>query len=58
MINRNDETILAVATPNGDGAISIIRVSGENAIVCVPKRNRNQRRHRFFDEYWAHHSDH
>lgn len=32
MINTNDDTIAAIATPSGEGAISIIRVSGVDAI--------------------------
>lgn len=33
----NDETIIALATPSGTGAIAVIRISGENAISIVNK---------------------
>ena len=33
----NQETIIALATPNGLGAISVIRVSGINAISITEK---------------------
>ena len=33
----NQETILALATPNGLGAISVIRISGSNAIPITEK---------------------
>ena len=49
----NQETIIALATPNGLGAISVIRISGSNAIsitekVFKPKGNKklsNQKSH-------------
>ena len=49
----NQETIVALATPNGLGAISVIRISGSNAIpitekVFKPKGNKklsNQKSH-------------
>ena len=31
------ETIIALATPNGVGAISVIRISGKEAIICTEK---------------------
>ncbi|GGG42942.1 tRNA modification GTPase MnmE [Croceivirga lutea] len=34
----NDETIIALATPSGTGAIAVIRISGENAISLVSKQ--------------------
>ncbi|MDP2037887.1 MAG: tRNA uridine-5-carboxymethylaminomethyl(34) synthesis GTPase MnmE [Ignavibacteria bacterium] len=34
-LSQNEDTIVALATPNGVGAISIIRVSGPNAIDSV-----------------------
>lgn len=37
MIISNDDTIVAVATPSGDGAISIIRVSGDQSINFADK---------------------
>ena len=33
----NNETIIALATPNGKGAISVIRISGSNAIASTEK---------------------
>ena len=33
----NQETIVALATPNGLGAISVIRISGLNAISITEK---------------------
>ena len=33
----NNETIIALATPNGKGAISVIRISGLNAIASTEK---------------------
>jgi tRNA modification GTPase len=33
----NQETIIALATPNGLGAISVIRISGSNAIQLLKK---------------------
>ena len=33
----NQETIIALATPNGLGAISVIRISGEKAIKTTEK---------------------
>ena len=38
MIGRLEKTIAAIATPIGEGAISIIRVSGESAIDAVAGR--------------------
>lgn len=38
MIGRLEKTIAAIATPIGEGAISIIRVSGESAIDTVAGR--------------------
>jgi tRNA modification GTPase len=35
MLNLNDDIIAAVATPQGDGALSIIRVSGENCFALI-----------------------
>ena len=37
MINFNDDTIIALATPNGAGAIATIRISGKDAINIVSK---------------------
>jgi tRNA modification GTPase len=37
MIHAIDDTIAAIATPIGEGAISIIRISGFKAISCVSK---------------------
>ena len=37
MINYNEDTIAAIATKLGVGAISIIRVSGKDAIPLVNK---------------------
>ncbi|MFA7420884.1 MAG: tRNA uridine-5-carboxymethylaminomethyl(34) synthesis GTPase MnmE [Melioribacteraceae bacterium] len=34
-LSENEDTIIALATPNGVGAISVIRVSGPNAISSV-----------------------
>jgi tRNA modification GTPase len=34
-LSQNEDTIVALATPNGVGAISVIRVSGPNAIDSV-----------------------
>ena len=36
-LSQNEDTIVALATPNGIGAISVIRVSGPNAIPSVDK---------------------
>lgn len=36
-LSQNEDTIVALATPNGVGAISVIRVSGPNAIPPVDK---------------------
>jgi tRNA modification GTPase len=36
-IQRNDDTIAAIATPIGEGAIAVIRVSGPRAIDAVDK---------------------
>lgn len=36
-LSQNEDTIVALATPNGVGAISVIRVSGPNAIPSVEK---------------------
>ena len=33
----NDETIIALATPSGMGAISVIRISGSKAISITEK---------------------
>ena len=33
----NDDTIAALATPHGAGAIAVIRLSGKNAISIVEK---------------------
>jgi len=38
VIGRLEKTIAAIATPIGEGAISIIRVSGESAILKVASR--------------------
>ena len=35
MINHEDDTIVALATPSGEGAISIIRLSGKNSFASV-----------------------
>ncbi|MEW6652435.1 MAG: tRNA uridine-5-carboxymethylaminomethyl(34) synthesis GTPase MnmE [Bacteroidota bacterium] len=37
LLSQNEDTIAALATPNGVGAISVIRVSGPNAISSVDK---------------------
>lgn len=37
MLNAQADTICAVATPTGEGAISVIRVSGTGALACVKK---------------------
>lgn len=34
-LSQNEDTIIALATPNGVGAIAVIRLSGPNAISCV-----------------------
>lgn len=39
MWNRNDQTICAIATPHGSGGISVIRVSGPQALEFVSKRS-------------------
>jgi tRNA U34 5-carboxymethylaminomethyl modifying GTPase MnmE/TrmE len=40
----NQETIIALATPNGLGAISVIRISGSNAIpILLLKKFLNQK---------------
>lgn len=36
-LSQNEDTIVALATPNGVGAISVIRVSGQDAISSVNK---------------------
>ncbi|KAF0151109.1 MAG: tRNA modification gtpase trme [Ignavibacteria bacterium] len=36
-LSQNEDTIVALATPNGVGAISVIRVSGPNSISSVDK---------------------
>ena len=33
----SNETIIALATPNGLGAISVIRISGKNSIITTDK---------------------
>lgn len=35
MLNNNNDTIAAVSTPSGEGGISIIRISGPNAVGAV-----------------------
>ena len=52
----NQETIIALATPNGLGAISVIRISGSNAIsitekVFKPKWNKTLHA-AWFDSYF------
>ena len=37
MINLNNRTIAAIATPQGTGGISVIRISGDNAIAIADK---------------------
>jgi tRNA modification GTPase len=37
MLNFNDDIIAAAATPQGTGALSIIRISGENCFAIVDK---------------------
>jgi tRNA modification GTPase len=39
----NEDTIIALATPNGIGAISLIRVSGKNSISTTEKLFKNKR---------------
>ena len=39
----NQETIIALATPNGLGAISVIRVSGKDAILITDKLFRSKK---------------
>ena len=39
----NQETIIALATPNGLGAISLIRVSGKDAILITDKLFRSKK---------------
>lgn len=36
-LSQNEDTIVALATPNGVGAISVVRVSGQDAISSVDK---------------------
>ncbi len=38
MIHSTDDTIAAIATPIGEGAISVIRVSGQEAIKTVSRK--------------------
>jgi len=42
MIGSMEGTIAAIATPIGEGAISVIRVSGESAIIKVANRFRGK----------------
>ena len=44
MIPRESETIAAIATPLGEGAIAIVRVSGPRAVPCVASIFRGRRR--------------
>ena len=52
MINNNNDTICALSTANGKGAISIIRISGNNAInICnkiISKKVINQKSHSIY----------
>ncbi len=43
MININEDTIAAIATPLGVGAISVIRVSGSESISAVNKAFKSKR---------------
>lgn len=36
-LSQNEDTIVALATPNGVGAISVVRVSGQDAVLVVDK---------------------
>jgi tRNA modification GTPase len=49
MINNNNDTICAISTANGEGAISIIRISGDNTInICnniISKKIINNKSH-------------
>lgn len=44
MTSRKGETIAAIATPLGEGAIAIVRLSGPGAIRCVSSIFRGRRR--------------
>ena len=54
MIEQND-TIAAIATPIGEGGISVIRISGPNAIAIADQKFRGKRKLYTVNTHTAHH---